>query len=256
MDPPLLSRLLAWLSSFHRPPLHANRAQGGQTCHNQRYLECLGQSAIVNLEGSVIILRIRNVLSQFSGSRRNHLVCIHPGDLGQTAGEAIGEYVLACRNHQCSTEELEKQDRRGSGGYVGDGEYCLGSDDGLLEAAPNPDTKNDLVSDPISCGRVHRKGGQQASTNRHHDGRNVDKRHVVSDDGRNETRHETGKDLSQDKRDIIYAGLRWGSTMNRLEPQREVVDQDEECTTKAEGKQGPKGNGSICQKPKGYCIKN
>lgn len=42
--------------------------------------------------------------------------------------------------------------------------------------------------------------------------------------------------------------------MNRLEPQREVVDQDEECTTKAEGKQGPKGNGSIGQKPRGYYI--
>lgn len=61
----------------------------------------------------------------------------------------------------------------------------------------------------------------------------------MSDGRRDETRRKAGKDLSQDERNVIYTGLRWGGAMDRLEPQWDVVYHDEECTTKAEGKQGP-----------------
>lgn len=62
----------------------------------------------------------------------------------------------------------------------------------------------------------------------------------MSNDSSDEACYETGKNLSKNQRDIVDARLHWADAVNRLEPNWEVIDDNEECTAEAECKQRPK----------------
>ena len=232
-------------STPHRPahlhpldtaPLHKNHAKRTQARHRHGDVPSLRQGLVVRhlhlrqqgFRHGVLETRRADVQDQLRAGELGHLAA-------DVAHELVVEDVLGDGDHEGAAEGVEEHAHGGGGGDVAQGEDGLHGDEGLLHAEAHAQAEDDLVADPLRVGGGGLEGGEEAGADGGEEGGEVVEGHVVADDGGADAGDDVGRDEREDQGDAHDAGLECGGALDRLEPDGQPEDEDEEGAAQAEG---------------------
>lgn len=164
---------------------------------------------------------------------------------GDVFNEFIRPHVLADRGENRPSEQLHEQYHGCPDRDVLDVETGLRRNAGLLEAETGAEAEDDLVANPFGGGDVDRECRQKAGADGHEDDGSVDEGHVVADFRGKGAGDDRADDLGEDEGEVINAGVDGVDTLNGLEPDGQVVDEEEEGGADEEGEKGTEGDAAL-----------
>ena len=164
---------------------------------------------------------------------------------GDIIDQGIRPHVLPDRDENRAAEQLDEHDNRGADGHVDEIETRLGGDTGLLEAEARAEAEDDLVADPLGGGDVDSEGGEEAGADGHEDDGGVDEGHVVTDFRGQAAGDDGADDLGEDEGEVVDAGVDGVDAVDGLEPDGEVVDEEEEGGADAKREDAAEGDAAL-----------
>ncbi len=186
---------------------------------------------------------------------RRHFVVntwdVHVLDL---RAQLLVEDVL-CQRQKCdAAEELRGQDHACADGRIGERQYSLHDDVGLLEARTLAQPENEEGTNPAGGGDTGMEGCEKACADGHKDGGEVDAWRIVTDFGGEDGCAEGADELRQDLWERMDGRCEGADSVNELKPEWKVVDVDEDDTTDAVGEDDGEDDRASFDHVAGDCI--
>lgn len=224
------------LLSLDRVPRHQDGAEQRQRTKSSSDVKGIGNGAVVGLAHNGDKLGLDG-LGEASSAVLDDVEGVEAGS-DEVGGELVLEDVLGDADEESTAEGLGEHHDGGADSNVSVFEGGLDGNHGLLHADADTEAEEDLVADPFAVAGVDFKGGEETSTNGHHDGRGDHEGCVVSEEGDETTRDDGHEDDGQNHGNVLNTGLDGGCALNGLEPDGEVEDHDEEGGTESGSEPG------------------
>lgn len=241
----LLSSNGPGFDALDRPPLLKNGANSRQTSHGHGNVPGIGEGGIVSLlhpgeqTGRHLLLQRRGTNVENDGGIHTRSV------LGDFGDETVVKDILCHRHEQGASKGLHEHDQGCAGRNVLERKDGLHGDQGLLHAKAHAESVDDLIPNPLLGPGVGGKGGEKTCADGGEDDAHIIERSIVSNDGRTHTGQNVGDDQGQNHGKTHDSGLESRGALDGLEPDRNPVNQEEECTAESEGEPGSSGDTAL-----------
>ena len=164
----------------------------------------------------------------------------------------IFEHVVPGQDENRPAQRLREYHARGADGHVVERQHRLRGHERLIHAETAAEAETGLVADPHGVDGIDFPGREQAGTGGDENGGDEHERRVVAYRGDEDAGQKSGDDVGHDEGEVHDAGFSGGDVFDGLEPDGEVVDQEEVGAPQPEGEPGSEGDAPLTDNPWGY----
>lgn len=165
----------------------------------------------------------------------------------QLLDQLIVEHIVTNRDEQRATQGLHEGDHRCADRDVLDIQDSLHGNKRLLQSKTDASTEENLVPNPDAGRGVGFPRRQQAAANSREDSPDDHEGSIVSESRDQTTRDQRSHHDAQKHRQVPNTGVHGGDALHRLEPNGDVVDEQEEGGADGEGEEAAGHDGAVAE---------